>query len=72
MSGSFPGGSSSLLDRGHDYLSLIIVCEKWRRLIGKAIGVKGKGLLVSALFHWEKVVWCIYKTLIDKRDVSLP
>lgn len=42
MSGSFPGGSSSLLDRGHDDLSLIIVCEKWRRLIGKAIGGKRK------------------------------
>lgn len=42
MSGSFPGGSSSLLDRGHDDLGLIIVCEKWRRLIGKAIGGKRK------------------------------
>lgn len=42
MSGSFPGGSSSLLDRGHDDLILIIVCEKWRRLIEKAIGVRIK------------------------------
>lgn len=39
MSSSFPRGSSSLLDRGHDDYSVIIVCEKWRRLIGKAIGV---------------------------------
>lgn len=42
MSGSFPGGSSSLLDRRHDDLILIIVCEKWRRLIEKAIGVRIK------------------------------
>lgn len=49
MSGSFPGGSSSLLDRGHDDLSLIIVCAKWRRLIGKAVVVK-RERFVSAVF----------------------
>lgn len=30
MSGSLPGSSNSLLDRGHDDPSITIVCEKWQ------------------------------------------